>query len=469
MFQSTGIGAVAILALVGACGAPGEADDSQSTNALSAGECTRTQAAAFARELANANPNMDCTLVVPADPLSAEGLATPWRLQATNAASGPCLEANASQGAFVEATIYDPTAHALSIYHPLVVDEGKRPLAAPTKPTLPAGAIVGLWIGSNATFNRLQGADATTLADARCVSGLGSNAAASGQAYPTAQTAGASSSAQAFGQVSACNAAAFFAATQADISAGKLVPPALGKASDGLACPTTRDFFIVDQDQSDNVLTTYLSDACGDTAQTNATNAARFEGATTLANGSDNRLLSKVDAALGCSGWTVPDLTGGAADSSQALNELQATLQQAPVALVPLGDPMVLLGGEVDNQTATTSTTKMDLYRSIVGQEPDVLSDTTRYCQELLAIAAPRLAKNRAVLAKQPSLVPAVGNNLFTFLAARLMATFAPPDGAGAGLGPKGCTQLLRVANPVTVKTDANGVAIAATIATPSP
>ncbi|HEV2659656.1 MAG TPA: hypothetical protein VGU68_03605, partial [Ktedonobacteraceae bacterium] len=34
--------------------------------------------------------NMDCSLLVPANPLSAQGLATPYQLSATNAANGPC-------------------------------------------------------------------------------------------------------------------------------------------------------------------------------------------------------------------------------------------------------------------------------------------------------------------------------------------------------------------------------------------
>ncbi len=34
--------------------------------------------------------NMNCTLIVPANPLSAQGLATPYQLTATNPANGPC-------------------------------------------------------------------------------------------------------------------------------------------------------------------------------------------------------------------------------------------------------------------------------------------------------------------------------------------------------------------------------------------
>src|SRR6266436_5363380 len=57
---------------------------------------------------AAAAPNTNCTLVVPANPLSAQGLATPYRLAATNPADGPCNEANVNQSAFVQADILDP-------------------------------------------------------------------------------------------------------------------------------------------------------------------------------------------------------------------------------------------------------------------------------------------------------------------------------------------------------------------------
>src|SRR5205823_13290258 len=66
-----------------------------------------------------------CTPVVPADPLSAKGLATPYEL------AGPCHETNPDTAAFVQATILDPATGAVSVYDPLVVDRGKRPAVAP--------------------------------------------------------------------------------------------------------------------------------------------------------------------------------------------------------------------------------------------------------------------------------------------------------------------------------------------------
>jgi hypothetical protein len=51
------------------------------------------------RLASHAAVNGDCTLIVPARPLSAKGLATPYQLVATDAANGPCNEANKAQAA----------------------------------------------------------------------------------------------------------------------------------------------------------------------------------------------------------------------------------------------------------------------------------------------------------------------------------------------------------------------------------
>ena len=51
---------------------------------------------------AEAAVNMDCTLIVPPNPLTVQGLATPYQLVATNPDNGPCKEANKMQAAFVQ-------------------------------------------------------------------------------------------------------------------------------------------------------------------------------------------------------------------------------------------------------------------------------------------------------------------------------------------------------------------------------
>src|SRR5437660_7239266 len=104
-----------------------------------------------------ATANGDCTLIVPAHPLTAQGLATPYKLTATNPDNGPCNEANAAQAAFVQGAVIDPATGKISIYNPLVVDKGTQPAAAPVIPQLPQGGIVSLWFGFNGTNLTLQG------------------------------------------------------------------------------------------------------------------------------------------------------------------------------------------------------------------------------------------------------------------------------------------------------------------------
>ena len=96
---------------------------------------------------------------MPANPLTAQGLATPYQLTATDPAAGPCDEANNSQTAFVQGAVLDPATGQISIYDPVVVDAGAQPEVAPVVPNLPAGAVVAVWFGYNGTTLTLAGAD----------------------------------------------------------------------------------------------------------------------------------------------------------------------------------------------------------------------------------------------------------------------------------------------------------------------
>jgi hypothetical protein len=331
-----------------------------------------------------------CTLIVPPRPTSAAGLATPYRLKGAGG-GGACHEANTQQAAFVEATILDPATGALSVYHPLVIDNGSRPAAAPAAPALPPGAVVGVWFGFNGTTLTLEGDRAG------CVDGTPGSP---------------------FGQFADCNGPGFFAAANGAIAAGKLSVPGLGTAADGKPCPTTRDFAVVDQDQSDNLATSYRVLGDGRIAQDTAANAGL--GGTVLTNASDNGLLDAfVDPALGCRPMTAPDAgDAGKPVPSLALNELQAAAHQgAPVALVPANDPMSQIDGKA-------SPAKNALYRVGVDQPVAASSDGAAYCRSLVAVAPGRLETDQARFTRAPSPDPAAANNLFTFLAQRLQASF---------------------------------------------
>jgi hypothetical protein len=366
---------------------------------------------------------MNCSLAVPANPLTAAGLATPWQL------GDGCSMANAgTEGAFVEATILAPNG-SVQVYSPLVVTAGTQPAVAPTAPTIAAGSTVIIDAGFNGTNLVLTGAGAQ---QGNCVD-------ASGQSV--------------FGQVSACNAVAFYNAANAAIAAGTLKVPAAGTASDGQACETTRDFALIDQDQSDNVVSQYLINANGQTAQNSPANKANLAGATVLTNGSDDALLSEfVDPANGCTPFTAPDSTFPNANApSQALNELSARVnQQGTIALNPTNDEMTLVGGNM-------SITKTNVYRSLVDQ-PLLAANTTpatvaaSYCQNMVNFAP---ARNNLDMAKDAAFgtpVAAVGNNLATFLGNRLSMSFTNLNCQNFGL-----------TNPVNVTLDGNGVATAVT------
>ena len=376
--------------------------------------------------------NMNCTLIVPSQPLSAKGLATPYQLVATNVADGACNEANAGQSAFVQGVIYNPATGAFSIYNPLVIDKGTTPVVAPTVPTLPRGAIVGIWFGFNATNLLLQGTNRNTLNQANCVNGLRGSL---------------------FTQFAYCNAVAFFQAANRGIASGKVHVPALQTANDGQVCPTVRDFSVIDQDQSDNVQTAYLANANGQTAQFTAANQAQIQNATTIANPSDNALVTNfIDPTLGCQPWQVPDLANANAPASAlALDELQAAVdQKAPVALVPLNDPMTLIN---NNQ----SLQKTNLYRAGVDQpfaRSNAGASGKTYCQNYVTTGLPRIQLDQATTSQAASPDPGAANSLFTFLAQRFMQSYVNLN----------CQALLNQPNPVTVQTDGNGVAISATI-----
>jgi len=210
---------------------------------------------------------------------------------------------------------------------------------------------------------------------------------------------------------------------------------------------------MIDQDQSDNVTTQYLLDGNGQTAQDNAVNTAALADATTINNGSDNALLNGfLDPTLGCTPLTEPDLTNaGTPGTSQALDELFAARNQtAPIALVPENDPMTLVNGAFSQQ-------KTNRYRTSVDQPVMTRAQTVdtpaTYCENMVNVQSLFLQKNQTLLATGPSPVPAVGNNLFTFMANRLNMSFTNLNCQNFGL-----------TNPVTVTLDGNGVATAATI-----
>lgn len=344
--------------------------------------------------VANASPlvvSTTCEIAVPTSPLSSQGLASAWKLQP------PCHEGNAVQGVFVQGVVFDPATKTISDYNPLVVNADGGAAVKPVAPVLPAGAVVAIFGGGNDTKTHLVGPGAGA-----CVNG------ADGRV---------------FGQVFFCGASAFFAA----VHASGMAIPAIGVDSHGNPCPTTRSFKIVDQDQSDNVQTSYLALQNGKTAQNTAANRALFPNATVIHNPSDNLVLSNfIDPAIGCSAWMVPNLAdNGALVPTQATDELQAAAYQANPALIPSGDPMV-----GPNILGMVNAYRINVDQPTVGSLAQASTHT--YCVNLRNIQTPWLASYKTVF--QNTAGPVAGQNLYAFLKARLAASFVNLKcGFGAG------------------------------------
>jgi len=392
-----------------------------------------------------------CDIIVPAHPLTAKGLATPYQLTGpaggSPAATGCQMSNSVNLGAFVQATILNTQTGALSVYNPLVITAGTKPAVAPVVPKLPKHAVVTVDFGFNGTFLLQQGATSDALAEGNCTDGMPGSP---------------------FGQVSFCNGVNFFNTAFRLEREGRLHVPSPGTARNivpsggslgtGRQCPTTRNFEMIDQDPSDNVTTKYLYDAAtGQTAQDDTANAARMPGAQVLVNGSDNALLDDfLDPALGCTPFMAPDLGNhGVMSTSQALDELLAAANQpARVALVPENDEMVLGAGN------SFDATKTDLYRAEIGQAPvdsqtDASSSPQMFCQNMVNIQTAFIAANEKVFSAWPSPVPTVGDSLYTFMANRLASSFDNLNCATFGLH-----------QTVAVTTEGNGAATEATLNT---
>jgi len=395
--------------------------------------------------------NDTCAIIVPAHPLSAKGLATPYQLTGPDGeapvASGCQMINSVNLGAFVQATILNPRTGALSVYDPLVITAGTTPAVRPAMPRLPEHAIVTIEFGFNGTTLLQQGATPGALAQGSCIDGEPGSP---------------------FGQVSFCNGTAFFAKALRMHHTGHLTIPRMTRGRELAAspgspraardCPTTRSFDMVDQDPSDNVTTQYLlNPATGQTAQDNTADRAAMPGAAVLNNGSDNALIDDfLDPALGCTPFMAPNLDNhGVMTTSQALDELYAASdQQQDRALIPENDEMV------QGLDGSTDVAKTDLYRAEIGQAPvdsqtDQSSSPVMFCQNLVNIQTPFIAANQAALAAAPSPVPTVGDTLFTFMANRLLQSFDNLSCQDFGL-----------ANPVQVVLNGAGAATEATLNT---
>jgi len=373
-------------------------------------------------------------VTLPAAALSAVGLATPW-LNSEN-------QSIACNAGFAQGNIYDPGVNNVFAYNPLVITTGTKPAVVPSVPVFSTAAIVAVWFGTNGnTLTLADNTNGADLAAANCINGITNSI---------------------FGQFAYCNAPNYFNAVNAAVNAGTIKVPPLGTANDGMSCPTARDFFIVDMDQSDNVVTTYLVTTNQLVAQGTVTNMNNLGNnvVAVLANGSDERLVSvAVDGAMACTPWKVQDLGDTAVVTlvpTFGTNELQAAVWQlAPIALTPISHAMTRVNNQPNLQ-------KTNAYRAGCDQVPAATvsaADGFVYCQNLYFTGPRRLALNAAPFSNFGSPMACVATNLFAFLAQRYATSFGP-DGLN-------CASLLGVPPPVVAIKNMGGVFVGATITVP--
>ena len=380
----------------------------------------------------------DCILTIPNDPLN-QGLFQPWFVSTALNSATPCSQLIPTSAVFVEATIFSIDTGKFFTYHPLTIDMGTTPAVPIETAQLPLNNIVVIHIGINGNSVTLQNTvtnGLNSIEQGNCINGLPDDI---------------------FGQFAYCNALNFFENVNLLINHGMVIIPPILNTRLGDQCPTTRSFSIVDQDQSDNVLTSYLITTTNQIAQDTPLNRQNLNIAQIVINGSDNRLLTKfIYNAIGCNAFEAPELVNPViSNPSQALNELQASLQplvSTSTALIPIDDPMVVtppmtVGG-------MPNLAKVNLFRQGVNQPLlttlDQALNTQTYCNNMASNAIPFLQLHYTELNNTASVSPMVANNLLNFMCNRFVMSWTNLQ----------CQLFTNVPSPITVVLDGNGVAI---------
>jgi len=366
----------------------------------------------------------NCLLQVPDNPLTPQGLMTPYQLVGQG-----CNQAAILMSRFVHAVILNTDNGGVAIYNPLVITAGTTPEVAPVPVSFTTNNhVVGIWMGSNS--NNLVLTNQVGITNGQCVSGT--------PASP-------------FGQFAFCNVVNFWKAIELVRAQGLLAVPPIGIAADGAPCPTIRDYFVVDMDPDDGVPTTYLVTAAGNVIQKTLNNMKLSQGE--IANDGDHRLVSSfVQQATGCQGWLVTDLADpGVKRSALPMNVLQSIYYQPmPVEGLPNNDPMTTTNNLPD-------LAKLNLYRKGIYQPQInnlVEADPAVFCRNYVNVTAPRLRILSAQL--KNTISPAGGGmNLFDFMKTRCSTTYAAINCANLIGMPDPFVQIMKSNEaPVLIKKD---------------
>ena len=372
----------------------------------------------------------DCLLEVPNDPLNT-GLFKPWYVSTNSNSLLPCSQTIPDSAVFVEATILDIDNGKLYVYYPLVVDNGKSIDIPIITSVLPINNIVTIYIGANSDSVTLLSSaySSVSLDQGNCVNGIKNSI---------------------FGQVAYCNAVNFYEKVNLLIKQGLIIVPPLKNSFLGDICPTVRSFSVIDQDQSDNVLSSYILTTDMKVAQDYTIYKNKLNILKLVKNGSDNALLSNfIYKAIGCEPFMAPDLADlTILRSSSALNEIQANLNDTTnldIAIVPSINPMCLVNGEENLE-------KTNAYRQGYNQ-PLLIQlnqqDNINYCNSLYQIAVQffilHINELKDFVSPDES-----GNNLLNFLCNRFVNSWNNLN----------CEKIINLPSPINVTLNSNGTTV---------
>ena len=378
--------------------------------------------------------SQDCYLSVPFDPLNT-GLFSPWFVSTNPISQLNCSQLIEGSEVFVEATIFDIDNNNFFVYYPLVIDIDTIPAIQPEVFPLPTNNVIVIHVGINGDTVTLLPTikyNISSIDTGNCINGLPNGSV--------------------FGQFAYCNGLNFFQTVNKNINMGLLSIPPILNSTFGDVCPTTRSFPIVDQDQSDNVLSQYIITQDLKVAQDSPLNRNILQVLKIISNGSDNRLLNIfINPAIGCQSFTASNLVNkNIKQSSVALNEIQANLTPITetTALVPPFSPFVI------DDNNTQSVLKTNLYRDGVNQ-PNIIvidnNDNINYCNQMGNLTPVFFIIHKDELLNMTSPDIDVGNNLMNFMASRFEKSWEILD----------CENLIGIPSPITAIIDPNtGIAI---------
>lgn len=363
-----------------------------------------------------------CGVVVPENPLSYQGLNTPYILKSLNNKTDDCSVLKQRSTVFIEIVIFDIVSSTFYIYNPLVVNDLGQIKNIIKTDQLPVHNVVGIWFGSNdVTFKLLDSNNSLHFGD--CVDGYNNSV---------------------FGNFAYCNAKIFFET----VDKYKFYIPDIGKTINDFDCLTTRSFEFNQQYHISSVVSSYIIYQDQKVAIKSFNNLSIFEPPLyVIINKSNGRILnSYISIATRCNTFIGYDFIDQYnRKSSIVLNELQGSLDKQQI-FIPSTHPSVMMNGYPDLN-------KLNLYRIGLNQ-PVVtgihINDSIIYCNGIYNKTPVFLYNHYDLLTNYNTPDDTLGNNLINVMISRFLSSWNTYD----------CGNILKVPFPIKYEKDYNNVIV---------